>query len=52
MATQNLNESAIKPLSFVRVVWNMFMCQRPSPKAQKINKIIKALGYHQENKKC
>lgn len=33
------------------MVQNMFMCQRPSPKAQKNDKNIKALGYYQESKK-
>ena len=48
---QYLKQSAIKPLRFVRVVWNMFVCQRSSPKAQKNNKNVKSLGYYHRNKK-
>lgn len=48
---QYLKESAIRPLRFVRVVWNMFVCQRPGPKAQKENKNVKSLDYYHGNKK-
>lgn len=48
---QYLKQSAIKPLRFVRVVWNMFVCQRSSPKAQKNKKNVKYLEYYHGNKK-